>query len=512
MSGMQRATQLFLPALRLVSAIGLLISMPLVSAHADRVARPADWPMYMYNAQHTGYNDSSTLRPPLTLSWWRRVFDTAQYLNELAIANDYVLVTHNDEHMYDLYGKPSVVACLSATTGRVMWSCDYGTSIRVYPPAAAYGRAYIQVGDGPNSYMTALDLSSGQLLWKTYYIEQFENRLAPTIWSGRVLCGSGYDGGMECFDAQDGQAFWQRSTIAYEDWTPAVHNGKAYTFLNGYLTVYNVTDGSVDWALNIVSTSASTNYPCDGYLMGVAPVLDTVRQIAYLMWHEYFTAVDLQTRSILWKDWGNFGCGINPAICDGQVFAIDSGIFKCLDGMTGEEIWRYQEDLPFEYPPVVANGYVYVGGVGRTLAFDLSSHQEVWRCTYAGYLAIAGNMLYIAGQNGWLNAFEQTDPTDVKSIDTLPHGFALRPNFPNPFNPSTTIFFAIPKRADVKLVVYDILGRAVRRLVHGVLASGEHTVTWDGTDDAGSAAASGIYLYRLESGSFSASRKMVLLR
>ena len=89
---------------------------------------------------------------------------------------------------------------------------------------------------------------------------------------------------------------------------------------------------------------------------------------------------------------------------------------------------------------------------------------------------------------------------------------ALSQNQPNPFNPTTTIRFVLPVREDVTLAIYDANGHLVRTLVNEVRGYGAHEVTWDGRDDDGMAMGSGVYLYRLQAGKHTESKKMVLLK
>ncbi len=100
------------------------------------------------------------------------------------------------------------------------------------------------------------------------------------------------------------------------------------------------------------------------------------------------------------------------------------------------------------------------------------------------------------------------DPT----LDGLPAVTALHPNVPNPFNPLTEIRFDLSSRGPVTLRVFDIGGRQVRTLVNETRPAGWYRVSWNGLDEAGARVASGIYFYRLETPSFSPSRKMVLLK
>lgn len=88
-----------------------------------------------------------------------------------------------------------------------------------------------------------------------------------------------------------------------------------------------------------------------------------------------------------------------------------------------------------------------------------------------------------------------------------PAEYDLVQNYPNPFNPSTEIAFALPEAAEVRLVVYDALGRTVARLVDGALPAGRHRVQWNAAN-----LASGVYVYRLTAGSFESTRRMIFLK
>ncbi len=96
--------------------------------------------------------------------------------------------------------------------------------------------------------------------------------------------------------------------------------------------------------------------------------------------------------------------------------------------------------------------------------------------------------------------------------DAIPSRNALHPCVPNPFNPSTTIAYETARNGHVEIAVYSLSGQVVRTLVGEVLPAGSHTVRWDGMDDAGQRAASGVYLCRLKTGGHVESRRMVLLK
>ena len=104
---------------------------------------------------------------------------------------------------------------------------------------------------------------------------------------------------------------------------------------------------------------------------------------------------------------------------------------------------------------------------------------------------------------------------DVQTVSVdnsnLPSAISLGQNFPNPFNPSTTIEYSLEQAGYVQLAVYNIMGQTVRQLVKGYTHAGNHRVVWDGTSQDGSSVAAGIYFYQLRTGDVSVVRKMLLL-
>jgi parallel beta-helix repeat protein len=106
-------------------------------------------------------------------------------------------------------------------------------------------------------------------------------------------------------------------------------------------------------------------------------------------------------------------------------------------------------------------------------------------------------------------------PSGVSNIienKNSPKTYSLGQNFPNPFNPETKIRYQLSENADVSLKIFDINGRLVRVLVNDFQDTGEKEVTWDGKDTIGRSMSSGIYFYRLETGQYSFTKRMVLLK
>ncbi len=94
----------------------------------------------------------------------------------------------------------------------------------------------------------------------------------------------------------------------------------------------------------------------------------------------------------------------------------------------------------------------------------------------------------------------------------LPDKYALQQNFPNPFNPITTIQYELPKQELVQIIIFDLLGHQVKRLVDGIQGAGLNSIVWDATNDHGQPVSAGIYIYQLQAGGFLQTRKMILLK
>ena len=96
---------------------------------------------------------------------------------------------------------------------------------------------------------------------------------------------------------------------------------------------------------------------------------------------------------------------------------------------------------------------------------------------------------------------------DDEGLLLTPNNYNLAQNFPNPFNPRTTIQYSIPQRSSVTLKVFDVLGKEISTLVNEEKDRGVYTVNFDASQ-----LASGIYLYKLQAGSFVETKKMILIR
>jgi hypothetical protein len=126
-----------------------------------------------------------------------------------------------------------------------------------------------------------------------------------------------------------------------------------------------------------------------------------------------------------------------------------------------------------------------------------------------------GKMDALIGNKIWINEYEETsikggyDPTDGKHV---PDEIKLNQNYPNPFNPTTVVSYQLLDFSNVKLKIYDTLGREIRTLVNSFQAAGEHSIVWNGTDDRNRPVSSGIYFYSLSTNGMNLQKKMILIK
>ena len=101
---------------------------------------------------------------------------------------------------------------------------------------------------------------------------------------------------------------------------------------------------------------------------------------------------------------------------------------------------------------------------------------------------------------------------EIEEGTSLPNSFKLFTNHPNPFNPVTTLRYDLPEDAMVNITIYDMMGRKINTLVSSQQTAGFKSIQWDATNNQGQPVSAGVYLYSIQTGQFSQTKKMVLLK
>ncbi len=170
---------------------------------------------------------------------------------------------------------------------------------------------------------------------------------------------------------------------------------------------------------------------------------------------------------------------------------------------------KYTNTITQNIPPVDLAGFTYRCVTGKIPA-EFGSDEFQVTVSFAPQNAKVANSASI---DNW-DAFETPRIQSAENVanEFVPENFSIEQNYPNPFNPSTTISYSLPVSAQTLIVVYDLQGRTIRELINQPESAGQKSVQWDGKNATGNAVASGLYLYRIQSGSFTQTRKMLLVK
>jgi hypothetical protein len=191
-----------------------------------------------------------------------------------------------------------------------------------------------------------------------------------------------------------------------------------------------------------------------------------------------------------------------------------SGIMRSTDmGLTWKQSNTGLSELSIRSISKIASGVLFAGtDRGGYISLD---HGQTWASATSGGpftsvgMAFAGDSgtVYVTTNAGLFKA-TSLRPTGIMPASTAAlEEFSLSQNYPNPFNPSTVISFTLPSRSFVTLTIYDVMGRAVAAVLSEELPPGTHACQWNA-----SGFASGVYFYRLHSGTFTETKRLILLR
>jgi photosystem II stability/assembly factor-like uncharacterized protein len=169
---------------------------------------------------------------------------------------------------------------------------------------------------------------------------------------------------------------------------------------------------------------------------------------------------------------------------------------SCISGL-GTEFWA-----------TTGKGIAYSNNLGQKWAFSTPGHWGFINLNAVSISPVASQLNgWAVGESGMILHYRRNASSVSQTLSNMPRKFSLEQNYPNPFNPTTTINYSLPKAGNVKLTVYNAVGSKVAAIVNEYLNAGTYSVKFYGGN-----LPSGIYLYRLESGNYSAAKKFILLK
>jgi hypothetical protein len=469
--------------------------------------------------------------PPNTL--WTRTFGGASYewpwYVEETSDHGYVITGYTSSTPH---GDKDIYIVKLNEDGSFAWEKIYG--IEDYDDVACSaketedgglivaGYASGQFGDeGVNFYLMKLD-AMGNVLWDDNYdydtTTDYGSDVCQTLDGGFILVGSSY--------------------------------------------YYSTSQGQYDWGINIVRTDPSgvkqhhvlVDRPGIQHLNRVIPTVDSGAIAIGTAGAIYVVKIDKYGDTTWTKGYGGVGAGWSIVqLADGGYMAFGDRAFNPPEyedfwllrlNATGDTLWsrRYrnaERDLGYGLDQTSDGGFVMTGEMFRNAGMDPtdfyivrtdSNGDTLWTKTVGGdqyersycvkqtfdggYIVVGRTDSYGAGDDDFYVVKLGPDiPVDVKEGDLVhPSSFNLSANYPNPFNPSTTIEYSLGRPVNVKLEILNLLGQEVRTLVDETRSAGRYRIAWDGTNDDGEPVSSGVYLYRFQAGDVVQTRKMLLIK
>jgi len=215
-----------------------------------------------------------------------------------------------------------------------------------------------------------------------------------------------------------------------------------------------------------------------------------------------------------------------PGAVSGQHYAatgVSGGIFEDITAIT------FDNGTHGTYNVEWADALIPQGGAVEAIHYQNVTAHKVGGIQYEGLLGdgdTPGKLVYLGFpfetiypdstrniiMENTLQFLSSAASASEPSVNTVPEEIVLAQNFPNPFNAETVVQYSLPVDADVLLIIYDTTGRHIKTLVNSRKNTGYHSVTWDATNDVGQRVSSGVYLYRISTGTYSQTRRLVVLQ
>ena len=250
--------------------------------------------------------------------------------------------------------------------------------------------------------------------------------------------------------------------------------------------------GADGWCWNLKGADGTDSLDADGVVVSLC---DTMLAVAdQSKWLDDSTNIQIASHGVSESNNINatdLGWNLDPMYINAQILRNKDWLDNGVHDTHTDVWWNVQED---------DNAVVVQWPIPMDFSYSATSSAAT-ACSHGGPVGSTYHMDHSAATLG----------TDVSS-ETLPNRFGLKQNYPNPFNPTTEIAFTLDQTADVNLSIYNMLGQKVRTLTNGSKNAGTHTLQWNGLDEMGQNVSTGIYLYRLTSGSKSITKKMAFMK
>ena len=454
-------------------------------------AAAQNWPMVNLNKERTSWAaDETMLYPPLQM--------TSKYRLKSA-GTTHAFTLFNNVLAVSMSATPNTLEMIDITSSDTLWTFKVPESKSGMNFYCAQTGSMVIAGGQHGAGLYALNKTTGAQIW---------SKPVGNCYGRHVIidddCAFVQTDSLYCLSLDDGSTLWAQN-IHFQG-TPAVDELYVYTVGRYKTSIWDKASGERVWQI-----------PNSERVMGGIAVDD---QCFYTFSHDTVFAYYKQDRSIKWT---YISSGDTLLVSGHNTFAVsDSHLCFIIEGNgigqselvtlnknDGEYLWSHAFTGQWLYTPTIANGMVYIVSLfGELFGFNIETGTLEFSDDYYAYYGqpiVVNHKLYV-GTDYRIIVFENAE-TKVEHSKSVPHRPKLMQNFPNPFNPVTTIKYTLSHQEHVKLAVYDIRGNEIKTLVDETIPAGMHCLEFNASH-----LPSGVYVYRLAAGSFAKNRKLVLVR
>ena len=360
----------------------------LVDGDNDSFSLP--WQGQGGNAQRTGFvPDNLEVNNPV-LMWQNSYF---REMNPPAIGDGSVFLSAHGRSQ-------TFLSRIDLNDGNEVWRHSYTDNNKsTNPPAYANGNVFIQ----HNLNMISYKVGDGVENWRSPYRSQWYEYFSPAIADNKVFATGGTSGGMYGYDEDSGSEIFFRSLSQYDNWGPAVANGKAYSFVSGIFNEIDQNTGAILKSINI-------GWEWRGYDMHTMPVIQG--NFAFLI-RTYPASkmrmhiIDLNTfkEAFISNEYSyasNSGPVLgSPAVLGKHVYFIEGGKVICYNFFTGQQVLTFNAPQNLKhYQPVLTTKYLIVSSLDNTYIFNRKTGELLNTLPGGGFLALSGDKLVITQDDG----------------------------------------------------------------------------------------------------------------
>lgn len=349
------------------------VSISVIARPEASWSHTKDWTTYQGNNRRTGAI-AATVDPSTFAVRW----STSLGLGTTAPAT-------GGGHIYVTAGRQ--LKALNPASGAEVWSYDLGGQSSFNPPAFGNGHVYVAPGARENSSLFGVDATTGTLAFRSTYSSRWFQWHAPAVEDGHVYTGGGDDGGVYSFDGTSGEERWFFGTSQYYEWTPAVHEGRVYTYMEPKLQVVDAATGTELFSIE------DDDFRRSGLSMAVAPTLGG-RDNVLVTQGGRLISFDLPGKRIGWQVSGGFVGQVT--VQDGVLFVRKHGGIEARDEVDGSLLWSWAPpEGSVGWTLIATRNVVFASTESRTYAIDIPSRRHTWSYPSSGHLAVTPDGLLL---------------------------------------------------------------------------------------------------------------------